>query len=138
MSKSRQPLYGSRKGSFILAVFLVLNVLLLMNWAACVAQGSELVGKWMGAITGTDQGRIPVELTVKRTSMECELHYGSPRNCELKAEYVDSEGNLHHFRFNEANGGFCDKLWNQNMSLRVNPEGTSILHVWAAEKGISF
>jgi hypothetical protein len=132
MTKSRQPLHGSPR-ALILAVFLLLTVLLLLNWAACAAQGSELEGEWLGFITQPE--RIRVELTVKPT-MECELHYGSPRSCGLVAESTGSDDNLYYFKFKEASGGFCDDLFNQEMTLRVNPEGTVTLRVWAKDKGI--
>jgi hypothetical protein len=135
MTKSRQPLYGSAKAKLILELFLLLSALLLMNWAACAAPESTLAGKWRGFITESDQRRIRVDLTVKPT-MECTLHYGATRRCQLEAESAGSEGNLHHFRFKESNGGFCDKLFNGAMSLKVNPDGTLTLRVWCTDKGI--
>ncbi len=133
MTKSRQRLHGNLKTTLILALFLLLNVLYLMNCGPLDVSKSKLEGKWQGSIDTKDTGRIAVGLTVKPSEgsgeMECILHYGNPRTCELVAESTGSKDNLYYFRFKKANGGFCDALFNGEMSLQVN-KGTLTLRVW--------
>lgn len=133
MTKSRQRLHGNLKTTLILALFLLLNVLYLMNCGPLDVSKSKLEGKWQGSIDTKDTGRIAVVLTVKPSEgsgeMECILHYGNPRTCELVAESTGSKDNLYYFRFKKANGGFCDALFNGEMSLQVN-KGTLTLRVW--------
>jgi hypothetical protein len=139
MTKSRQRLHGNLKTTLILALFLLLNVLYLMNCGPLDVNKSKLEGKWSGAIVTEDTGRIAVDLTVKPSEasggMECTLHYGPPRSCQLEAESTGSKDNLYYFRFKTASGGFCDPLFNGEMSLQVN-KATLTLRVWQKDKDI--
>jgi len=136
MTKSRQRFHGNLKATLILALFLLLNVLYLMNCGPLDVNKSKLEGKWWGVIVTKDNGRITVDLTVKPSEasgrMECILHYDNPRICELVAESTGSKDNLYYFRFNKASGGFCDALFNGEMSLQVN-KGTLTLRVWGKD-----
>jgi hypothetical protein len=129
MTKSRERLHGNLNTTLILALFLLLNVLYLTNCGPLDVNKPKLEGKWSGATID----RIAVDLTVKPGEasgrMECILHYGPPRSCELEAESTGSKDNLYYFRFKKASGGFCDPLFNEEMSLQVN-KGTLTLHVW--------
>jgi hypothetical protein len=51
------------------------------------------------------------------------------------AESTGSKDNLYYFRFKKANGGFCDALFDGEMSLQVN-KGTLTLRVWHKDKDI--
>jgi hypothetical protein len=139
MTKSRQRPHRNPKATFLLALFLLLNALYLMNCGPLDVTKSKLEGKWRGFIDAKDNGRITVDLTVKPSGasggMECTLHYGNPRTCELVAESTGSKDNLYYFRFKTASGGFCDALYNGEMSLQVN-KATLTLRVWHKEKDI--
>lgn len=83
----------------------------------------NLSGTWSGIVTDSKDGAVKVVLTIesddKSNALRYFLHYQSPRTCRLKAEELLAEEDNLILKFNEANGGFCDKLYNGMMTITI-------------------
>ncbi len=91
---------------------------------------SAITGRWKGVLVRSITNRIPVHLQIEedRGELVCELDYGPDRSCFLKAVDSGCEKDTFYFRFKESDGGWCDRLINGSMSIKVkNRANTNIL-----------
>lgn len=78
---------------------------------------TDLLGAWNGVVAA-GQVNIAVDLTVQQVEggkgdIQYHLHYGPSRNCQVVAKKKLQKNALFALAIDEANGGFCDKLWNK-------------------------
>ena len=127
MSRSYKWCIGHHIPLWVAAFYLVTAISLSSFAAARDADITQILGNWHGMYKHETQGRMAVGLTIKENdssgSMEYLLHYGDPRSCLLTAKPTGVEGDVYYFRFNEASGGFCDKLYKGEMYLQLDGKG---------------
>ncbi len=127
MSRSHKWCLRHHTPLWVAVFYLVTAVSLASLAVAKDAKVSQIVGNWHGMYKHEKQGRMAVGLTIKEDErsgdMEYLLHYGDPRSCLLTAKPTGVEGDVFYFRFNEASGGFCDKLFRGEMYLQLDGEG---------------
>ena len=120
--------YNNTKTSYITIIVLPMLLIFTLCSAALASDLTKnLAGVWSGVVTDEKAGDIATDLTVKAAidghgSDQYSLHYGPPRNCRLEAVKTSTDGAVTKLRFNEANGGFCDKLYNGNMTIEMKDD----------------
>ena len=111
----------------LLPILLIFSLISIACAADEMPRESAFIGTWNGIITTAEQGKNPVDLTVaaaegNSSSISYSFHYGPPRSCRLNAVKTAQENNILYLVFDEASGGFCDKLWKGSMSLELFDE----------------
>ena len=122
------PCYNTRTSS---SIIMILPMLVIFTWySAALAESpnqnkGSLTGIWTGIVKDKD---IKAEVTIKPPEdnndyLQYSLHYGVPRSCLLKAEELSvNEDGLISLLFNEASGGFCDKLYHGMMTITISDD----------------
>jgi len=95
-----------------------------------ILNAEGLAGIWSGVIKGEDV-RADFTITPSKDNNgpdQYSLHYGAPRTCRLEAEELSKSDSDIRLIFNEANGGFCDRLYHGKMVISVdNDDNLSVL-----------
>ncbi|KAB7771002.1 hypothetical protein CEK69_10090 [Xanthomonas sp. LMG 12462] len=92
-------------------------------------QPSPLQGKWRGMMRPDSGDRaIDVELSVAATPQApgnptVQLRYGPPRQCRLEGRYVGVREATALYSLGIADGGYCDRLSDGQLTLRARPDG---------------
>lgn len=116
---------------------LVVGCILVVSVAG--AQDPQgLTGEWRGSL---ETPLVPVNLTIgtmEQGKKDTILHYGTPRNCKLTAEYSGEQAGNQIFSFFQSTGGVCDKFLAGRMAARLEGEATLMVDVTYKEKAESF
>ena len=122
-----------------IVALLMLSFVTVTAPSAANAKGpDDLLGKWSGSIV-VDGRPIAINLAVQSMKLGedgAQFHYGVPRSCNLVAEYSGEIENAQFFSFKSANGGFCDRLIDGLMTLRLNDQETLSFDVRSQKKTV--
>ena len=121
------PCYNTRTSSTIIMILpmLVIFTLCSTSLKANPFQNKDsLTGIWTGIIKDKD---IKAEVTIKPAAdnndySQYSLHYGDPRSCRVTAEELSVDEGVISLLFNEASGGFCDKLFHGMMTITISDD----------------
>ena len=122
--------YNTRTSSSIIMILPILVFFTLCSVALAenpVQIISCLTGIWTGFVKYKHGEDIKTEFTIKpaeenNDSYQYSLHYAAPRTCSLKAEELSVDDRLITLKFNEANGGFCEKLYHGKMTITISDD----------------
>lgn len=108
----------------LLLFFSILSFATIVNGTS---SESDFIGTWVGVITTAEGKKNPVDLRVVKvedssSSITYRFHYGPTRSCELVAVKVSLEKAVLSLVFDDTSGGFCDKLWQKEMKLKLLDE----------------
>ncbi len=114
-------IYNSRVSRIFIAALLLLFIASITNAAEERPEEAIFTGIWKGIISNSDQ---EVDLTVAaseedNSAISFSLHFNPPRSCKLNAVKSSMEEHKIQLVFDEASGGFCDKLWKGNLTLEL-------------------
>jgi hypothetical protein len=140
---------NAKRISLILLPLLLTLALLSCNGSADVTYyGSadsthaeaDFIGTWTGVMEMAPQDN-PVDLSVTAaegasSAISYNFHYGPTRSCWLNAVKVKLEGNVLTLVFDEASGGYCDRLWRGNMALELLDENRLTVKIYKPGSGI--
>lgn len=135
------PYNNTRKNHIAIIVLPMLMIVTLCSAALASNLAKNLAGVWTGVVTNEKEGDIATDLTIKaaidgNSSDKYSLHYGPPRNCRLEAVKISTDGAVTKLKFNEASGGFCDKLYNGNMTIEIKDD--NLLNLLVEKKSFGF
>ena len=109
----------------LLLIFSILSFATIVNGGG-TSNEPDFIGIWKGVITTEEGKKTPVDLTVKAknasSSITYSFHYGPPRSCRLDAVKVSQDSTFLSLVFDNTSGGFCDKLFNKEMTMKLLDE----------------
>ena len=122
--------YNTRTSS---SIFIILPMLVIFTMCSVALASSpvqktdSLTGTWTGIIKDKDGAELKADFTIKpaednNDSLQYSLHYGVPRSCLLTAEELSVTDSLITLLFNDASGGFCDKLFHGKMTITISDD----------------
>jgi hypothetical protein len=130
----RQPDHMTKR---IRVLIIALSLLVAVAGLSCtdssLSPKDKILGNWRGS-GSINEETVAVKLMIK--SEEADLNFGSPLKCDAFAEYIDSDGRKHTYRFSAKTGGslqgWCKNLRNEDMVLTQNDDATLSLNIQKA------
>lgn len=109
---------------FTLMILTVAAAPLWCHAAGDPSLDSWLDGTWSGTVK-TQKGATDVDITIAATrASNKKLIYANPRGCTAEVRYLRNSGPNNDYEVTSSNGGVCDKLTGNKVSLKKNSDGT--------------